>query len=268
MTRKIHKFDNGVRVYDDHLMPAQRQRYKLRNVHEADEEDLFIKIISSLPSDGTFVNIGAAIGYYAILAKKLSPQLHVHAVEPLTSFRNSLSENIILNDLTSGDFVIHQYAVGAVDGRARFLQKGYESQLLVNKKGQGIINRFALQIKNLIKAALGAMGVKRYAAGSGTKSEIDTVTMDTLVQQVGRQVDVMSMDVQGLETDILAGGAVVLERGDVKTIIIGTHGKAIHQQCIGILSKHDYSIEYEEGNTQHQPDGIIVASKGVRRLSA
>ena len=62
MTRKIHKFDNGVRVYDDHLMPAQRQRYKIRNVHEADEEDLFIKIISSLPDDGTFVNIGTAIG--------------------------------------------------------------------------------------------------------------------------------------------------------------------------------------------------------------
>jgi hypothetical protein len=121
-------------------------------------------------------------------------------------------------------------------------------------------------IKNLIKTVLGAIGVKRYAAGSGTKSETDTVTLETLMQQVGRQVDLMSMDVQGLETDILTGGSGVLERGDVKTFIIGTHGKAIHQQCIGMLTSQNYSIEYEEENTQHQPDGIIVASKGVRRL--
>ena len=268
MTRKIHKFDNGVRVYDDHLMPAQRQRYKIRNVHEADEEDLFIKIISSLPDDGTFVNIGTAIGYYAILAKRLSPQLHVHAVEPLTSFRNYLSDNIKLNDLSKNDFVIHEYAVGASNGRVSFLEKGYESQLLVSSKGQGIINHLTLQIKNLIKAVLGAIGVKRYAAGSGTKLIIFIKSVVSLKQPVGRQVDVMSMDVQGLETDILTGGAGVLERGDVKTFIIGTHGKAIHKQCIGMLTSQNYSIEYEEENTQHQPDGIIVASKGVRRLAA
>ena len=267
MTRKIHEFDNGVRVYDDHLMPAQKQRYKIRNVHEADEEDLFIKIISSLPGDGTFVNIGTAIGYYAILAKKLSPQLHVHAVEPLASFRICFSENIKLNDLSLDEFVIHEYAVGANNGRVSFLEKGYESQLLVNRKEQSIFQRLAVQLKNQLKAMLGSLGVKRYAAGSGTKSEIDTVTLETLVQQVGRQVDVMSMDVQGLETDILTGGSGVLERGEVKTFIIGTHGKAIHQQCIGMLVNQDYSIEYEEGNTQHQPDGIIVASKGVRRLT-
>jgi FkbM family methyltransferase len=266
MTRKIHKFDNGVRVYDDHLMPVQRERYKIRNVHEADEEELFIKIISSLPGDGCYVNIGTAVGYYAILAKKLSPHLHVHAVEPLASFRDCLSENIKLNDLSLDDFVIHDYAVGASNGRVSFLEKGYESQLLVSKEGQGIIHVFALQIKNLIKTMLGALGVKRYAAGSGTKSEIDTATLETLVQRVGRQVDVMSMDVQGLETDILTGGSAVLERGDVKTFIIGTHGKAIHRQCIGMLIGQDYTIEYEEENTQHQPDGIIVASKGVRRL--
>ncbi|MCK5360521.1 MAG: FkbM family methyltransferase, partial [Gammaproteobacteria bacterium] len=205
---------------------------------------------------------------YAILAKKLSPQLHVHAVEPLESFRDFFAENILLNDLSESDFVIHPSAVGAMNGRVSFLQKGYESQLLVSKKGQGLSNVLAMKLKNIIKTTLGTFGVKRYAAGSGTKSEIDTVTMATLMQQVGRVVDVMSMDVQGLESDILSGGAAVMERGDVKTFIIGTHGRVIHQQCISMLTNKDYSIEYEEENTQQQPDGIIVASKGVRRLSA
>ena len=75
------------------------------------------------------------------------------------------------------------------------------------------------------------------------------------------------MDVQGLELDILSGGKGVLERADVKTFIIGTHGKAIHQKCINMLTSNGYSIEFEEEDTQHQPDGIIVASKGVHRLA-
>jgi len=268
MTKKIHKFDNGVCVYDDQLMPAQRQRYRIKNVHEADEEDLFIKIISSIPDDGYFVNIGTAIGYYAILAKKLSPQLHVHAVEPLESFRSCFLDNIKLNNLSIQDFVIHPIAVGATDGRVNFLEKGYESQLLVSNARQGMLSQTSMKIKNLIKAGLGSLGVKRYAAGLGRKSEVDTVTLDTLVRRVGQQVDVMSMDVQGLEVDILMGGSSVLEQADVKTFIIGTHGNKIHQRCIKILSEMNYMIEYDEPDTAHQPDGIIIASKGVQRLSA
>ena len=266
MTEEIHVFENGVRVYDKHLMPAQRERYKMRNVHEADEEDLFIRIISSIPGEGCFVNIGTAIGYYAILAKKLSPQLHVHAVEPLQSFRACFRDNIALNELSEEDFVVHRFAVGASDGRVSFLEKGYESQLLDNNQ-QRVLRQYVPKIKNILKAILGWLGVKRYAAGLGRKSEIDTITLDTLAKKVGQQIDVMSMDVQGLEVDILTGGAATLEAGAVKTIIIGTHGKAIHQQCIEILLGKNYVIEYEKADTANQPDGIIVASKGVHRLA-
>ena len=268
MSRKIHKFDNNVRVYDDHLMPAQRQRYMIRNVHEADEEDLFIKIISSIPENGCFVNIGTAIGYYAILAKKLSPRLNIHAVEPLQSFRSCFNENLLLNELTEVDFVIHPCAVGATNGRVSFLEKGYESQLLINSHDQKVTQQLAKKMKNQIKSVLGSLGVKRYAAGSGRKSETDTVTLEALVNQVGQQVDLVSMDVQGLELEILSGSESVLEKAAVKTFIIGTHGKSIHQKCIDMLKNKNYSIEYEEENTQHQPDGIIVASKGVLRLSS
>ncbi len=268
MTGNIHKFDNGVFVYDDQLMPAQRQRYRIKNVHEADEEALFIKIISSIPDGGCFVNIGAAIGYYAILAKKISPQLHIHAVEPLESFRRCFLDNIKLNNLSIQDFVVHPIAVAATDGRDSFLEKGYESQLMVSNAQQGLLGRIFMKIKNLIKAGLGRLGMKRYAAGMGRKSEVDTVTLESLIKRVGRQVDVMSMDVQGLEVAILMGGNSVLEQADVKTFIIGTHGNIIHRRCIEILSGKDYIIEHDEPDTPHQPDGIIVASKGVQWLNA
>jgi len=267
MTKIIHKFDNGVCVYDEHLMPAQRQRYRMNNVHEADEENYFIKIISSIPADGCFVNIGTAIGYYTILAKKLSPQLHVHAVEPLDYFRRCFRENLKLNNFSPEDFVVHPIAVGAEDGRLGFLEKGYESQLLVNNDRKSVFDQFSRKIKNLIKAILGSLGVKRYAAGLGRKTEVDVVTLKTLVKKVARPIDLMSMDVQGLEVDILSSGSVELEQGLIKTFIIGTHGDAVHEQCIRILSRYNYTIEYDDADTPHQPDGIIIASKGVLRLS-
>lgn len=82
MKRQIHMFDNEVRVFDDQLTPGQRDRYQIRNVHESEEEDIFVELIRAIPADGCFVNIGSAIGYYPLLAKKLAPHLTIHAVEP------------------------------------------------------------------------------------------------------------------------------------------------------------------------------------------
>ena len=73
MERAIHTFDNGVRVYEDQLLDEQRARYERRNVHEAEEEEIFVDLIRRLPPDGCFVDVGAAIGYYLILAHKLLP---------------------------------------------------------------------------------------------------------------------------------------------------------------------------------------------------
>lgn len=129
MMEKIHTFDNGVSVYDAHLMPAQRERYKIKNVHEADEEDFFIKIMSAIPDAGCFVNIGTAVGYYALLAKKCSPALQIHAVEPLRYFRHCFQENIRLNNFADEDFIVHPVAVGAENGRVKQSHLADRSQM-------------------------------------------------------------------------------------------------------------------------------------------
>src|SRR5258708_2664141 len=97
MARKVHVFDNGGSVYDDHLIPAQRERYRRRNVHEAEEEDVFAELIRNLPPDGCYLNIGCAIGYYPLLAMRLLPALTIHAVEPLAQHRAFFAENVRLN---------------------------------------------------------------------------------------------------------------------------------------------------------------------------
>src|SRR5712691_2479582 len=123
--RAIHTFENGVRVYDDHLLAEQRARYRKRNVHEAEEEDIFVDLIRRLPADGCFVDVGAAIGYYLFLARKLSPRLTIHAVEPLERHRAFLRENAVLNGLTTEDFILHPEGLTSSEGSESFFDRGY-----------------------------------------------------------------------------------------------------------------------------------------------
>ena len=125
--RKIHQFSNGVKVYDDHLIPVQRERYNRLNVHEAEEEQIFIDLIHAIPAEGCFVNIGAAIGYYPLLAKLLAPTLSIYAIEPLQRHRKFFDENIILNGFSPADFIIYKEPIASSDGTAMFVDNGYGS---------------------------------------------------------------------------------------------------------------------------------------------
>lgn len=235
MQRKIHTFDNGVKVYDDQLSSAQRKRYKKRNVHEAEEEGIFIEIVKSIPIDGCFVNIGCAIGYYPILARKLSPGLTIHAVEPLDLHRRYFVENIGLNGFHSDDFFLHREGISSKEGFELFIEAGYGSRMAHGQqKGQSL----KFRTKANIKALLAQLGV--YDSKPQKMKMIETMTLDRLINIVGRPIDLLQMDVQGLELDVLKGGMHSLQVGCVKSFLIGTYSPKLHQECIDILRKYGY----------------------------
>jgi FkbM family methyltransferase len=237
VNRLVHVFDNGVQVYDDHLWLNQRERYRKRNVHEAEEEDIFLEILRSLPPDGCFLNIGSAIGYYPLLAKRIVPGLVVHAVEPLELHRQRFLENIALNGLVQRDFTIHEEAISSSAGRASFREHGYGS------------------------------GIQKDSGAARTEPrrvlEVRTTTLDRLVERIGRHVNLCQMDVQGHELEVLEGARQTLESGGITTFLIGTHSPRLHRRCMALLTDHRYEILHDLYDTQEQPDGILAA----RRLS-
>jgi FkbM family methyltransferase len=252
MERRIHHFDNGVAVFDDHLIPSQRERYAKRNVHEAEEEDLFVELVRSLPVNGCYVDIGAAIGYYAILARKLSPHLHVHAVEPLERHRRLLRENLALNGLAESDVVVHGEAIALSEGNQNLLNRGYGSRIQRDKQPQkpSLSDRWK---DFLINVGLRDLRKKQVLT-------IQTITLDTLLRRIGRVVDLLQMDVQGLEVEVLGSGAEAWKSSAIKKFLIGSHGAERHRQCIDILREHGYTIAIDKFDTVDQPDGIIVAT--------
>jgi FkbM family methyltransferase len=272
MERQIHAFDNGVRVFDDQLVPGQRERYQIRNVHESEEEDIFVELIQALPANGCFIDIGSAIGYYVLLAKKLSPQLVIHAVEPLERHRMFFLENMTLNGLSPTDFTIHKEGIYSVEGEQRLVDNGYAS-VLFGALGRVSADNASVKeaVKSTIKRFLARAGLKKFDSSHNATlgSEImtiQTITLGDLLDTVGGAVELLQMDVQGAEADILKSSPSLLQAGKIKTFLIGTHSRAIHRECIAILRGHGYEIEYEEPNPKEQPDGIVVATKGTRRL--
>jgi FkbM family methyltransferase len=254
MPRAVHTFANGVRVYDDHLLEEQRRRYEKRNVHEADEEDIFVDLIRRLPPDGCFVDVGAAIGYYLILARKLAPRLVIHAVEPLQRHRAFLRENATLNGLTSDDFIVHSEGLTSSSGSESFMDRGYGSRIPRSEQEKRI--SFSTRWKRFLER----LGLRQPKHRSPIVT-IPTITLDLLVRRIGRPVDLLQMDVQGLEVEVLKGGAEAMASGDVRTFLIGTHSLPIHQECVARLRASGYTIEVDQPDTKEQPDGIIVARK-------
>ena len=256
MERAIHTFDNGVRVYEDQLLDEQRERYRKRNVHEAEEEEIFVELIRRLPPDGCFVDVGAAIGYYLILARRLAPRLTIHGVEPLERHRRFLRENLLLNGLTVDDFVIHPEGLTSSAGSETFMDRGYSSRLTAGgeKKKVSLSTRW--------KHFLESIGLRK---PKNVVLTIPTITLDTFVGRLGRSIDLLQMDVQGLEVEVLKGAIESMRTGAVKAFLIGTHGWArgltLHEDCGELLRANGYTIEIDQPNTKNQPDGILVARK-------
>lgn len=231
--RLIHCFDNGIKVYDDHLIDAQRLRYAKCNVHEEDEENLFCRMVEGLPANGVFVSLGSAIGYYPLLAKRLRPDLKIHCFEPLERHRKFLMENVYLNNYSEDDFVVHALAVTPTS----------DEYLLVDR-------------------SFGSFLVAPPDVRSRSTVPVQTVSILDIGEVVGASlISLVQMDIQGFEALLLESyfSSKPTSPFAVAAFLIGTHGEGIHSRCRSALGANGYSFVHDEFETLNQPDGILAA---------
>jgi len=253
--KNIHIFDNGVKVYDDHLLQIQRQRYINHNVHEADEEALFNSIISSLPFNAVYVNVGTAIGYYPILAKKKRCDLKINCFEPLPIHIKYFKENINLNNLSIHDFKLYEIAVSSFTGQSSFKDESYASGITHEKH---IMSDVAIKIKNVIRRIF-----KRKIQISKFQ-KVKTIKLSQIFSLIQCfHIDFLQMDIQGHEEQVLEAYLQDSSKslGQVSKILIGTHSEQIHNRCKAFLVSLGYSVEKDEPQSLNQPDGILLGVK-------
>jgi len=139
------------------------------------------RLLQALLQPGmTFVDVGANIGYYTVIAGRLvGPGGAVHAFEPNLAMRGRLAENVRLNGL--GNVVIHAEALAGHTGQVDF----YASTTEANQGISSIIP----------------------GAGRDARQSVPCFTLDDYWPTLGQPLDVvMKMDIEGAEREVLAAG--------------------------------------------------------------
>jgi len=95
----------------------------------------------------------------------------------------------------------------------------------------------------------------------GNHNNDKCVTLNTFIKELDKDIDLISMDVEGAEIVALNNCDEQMHR--IKTFLIGTHKGGKHMKCMEIMKRHGFRIRYEENRNQIaiQPDGLVWAEK-------
>lgn len=153
-------------------------------LHEFHDMALLLHFFSEV--DGNFLDIGANVGSYTVLASKVGKAKSI-AVEPVARTVLALRENIQSNSI--GDKVqVFQAAIGAKAGKVWFSLDQDSTNQVVDM------------------------------AYPGRKELVEVQTIDQIMNR--RDGEFWKVDVEGLEEEVLAGAATSLRNPKVQVILL------------------------------------------------
>ena len=185
-------------------------------VHEANSTAEVKKIITP---GMKILEVGANIGYYAIMETRLAGQTgHLYAMEPSPFNFDMLTRNLKLNGIEN--YNLYNTAAGEINGKAKFLLSG-RSNLST------FIERDDL---------------------TGEEVDVDVVRLEDFMQD--KKVDFIRMDVEGYEGEILKGAEGSLASGNKpKYFFIEIHSELLHKKdssckdIVDFLAKYGYEVK-------------------------
>ena len=167
-------------------------------------------ICDTLGRGKVFFDVGANVGYYTILASPLvSDEGRVVAFEPVMRNLTFLQRHVQLN--SAQNVSILPFAVSDSCGLARF------------SFGSG--------------HALGHLD-----KAERSKTIVPTITLDRIAEEMGIIPDVIKIDVEGGESEVLAGAARILKQAK-PAIFLSTHSPQLRAACLQYLSEFGYSVK-------------------------
>ena len=173
------------------------------------------------PKEGEIVvDIGAAFGFYTILASRMVGQKgRVIAIEPQPESFQMLNSNIKLNKLSNVKTL--NYAVYSNETKLK------------------LYNTYSVLPERAVK-------------NTSEYSEIKANTLDNLLFQTGNidEVNWIKIDVEGAEYQVLKGATNILSKSRDIALLIEIHniseGRSDYQSIINLLNKYNFKIEFEK----------------------
>lgn len=157
---------------------------------EADEGVLRL-IKRHLPPDGIFIDIGANIGSFTLVAARIAPRGKVHAFEPSDHHFRRLSNNVALNHF--GNVALNKLG----------LSDKTESATLFLPSLSGEMNN----------SGAASLYSANNAPGMQVTEQVQLIALDDYVQKNGiNRIDLIKIDIEGAEFDALKGSIETLKR--------------------------------------------------------
>jgi FkbM family methyltransferase len=214
-----------------------------RKINNFTIQDMFVSMSSHeeeilkyfTPKEGdVVVDIGAAFGFYTILASKMiGSKGKVIAIEPQPESFQMLNSNIKLNKLSN--VKTHNCAIYSKQTKLQL----YSSYSIIPER-----------------------------AGENTLDfiEVKSNKLDNLIHQIGNidEVNWIKIDVEGAELEVLKGATNVISKSKNIVLLIEVHniskGRNHYQSIMDLLHNFNFKIEFEkiyENGERH----IIVRKK-------
>jgi len=158
-------------------------------------EDMAFVLHALRPSD-TFLDVGANVGSYTVIAAK-GVGARCVTFEPVPSSLASLRDNVLLNGV-SERVELHNQAVGGAPGTARIT--------ITHDTGNRITTR---------------------ADASEGTAEVEVVTLDSIAS--ASDACILKIDVEGFESEVLKGAQRLLQSPKLLAVIMETNRSASGQ---------------------------------------
>ncbi len=176
----------------------------------------------------TFLDVGANIGYYTLIAARLVGETGaVYSFEPNGSMRSKLEANIRRNGFDN--VVVRDEAVARETGEVEFYASTWDAN-------QGISSILP--------------GVGRAAAQKVRSLSLD----DFMASLTGRRVDLIKMDIEGAELIAIQGGHRALGATDAPPLIFEAAELAPIAKALRALGYHIRRLHYTLENGLALPD--------------
>ena len=175
------------------------------------EWDVEVFVRSCLKNGSIFVNVGANVGYYTLIASKLvEPLGHVYAIEPVPSTAGLLKANVKLNGCNN--VVVYEAAAWSFKGK---------------------------MILNIPKSFYGYASLVR---GGEEKLIIKTITLDEILRDVN-SIDLIKIDVEGAEHEVLIGAEKSLDKIKYMVIELSCNVRDNVREVLRFLIQHGFKVK-------------------------
>lgn len=212
----IFNINNRYKMYLDLNDKGISSELSIHKKREFFSTEYFQKEITE---DMIIIDIGANIGYYALLESQLAIKGHVYAIEPVPENFHLLNRNIALNNYLN--ISTYPLAIGDVEGISDMYvyDKCNWSSFIFNPEGKIIDN-----------------------------IQVPVITLDKFIEVYAvHKPNFIRMDVEGFEYNILKGASRTLQANGHLIICIELHphlmSKEKSKECIKMVKNNGFKVK-------------------------